>query len=103
MRKRLELKAARVRKGWTQLRLAAIMSVSQQTVAKWEQGRNAPSTLKKIRKLESVLDVPMELLFPDIFGDYIEKGGGPFEAQAARSFDRSRSGRAAQDKPVVGL
>lgn len=43
------------------------MSVSQQTIAKWEQGRNCPKTFKQIRLLENILDVPMQELFPDIF------------------------------------
>lgn len=67
MKRRLELKAARVRKGWTQLHLAIIMLVSQQTVAKWECGQVTPESFTKLRKLESVLDVPMEMMFPDIF------------------------------------
>lgn len=66
-KKRLELKAARVRKGLIQSDLAVIMSVSQQTIAKWEQGRSTPRTFKQIRMLENVLDVPMKILFPDIF------------------------------------
>lgn len=66
-KKRLELKAARVRKGLRQSDLAEIMTVSQQTIAKWEQGRNAPKTFKQIRMLENVLGVPMQDLFPDIF------------------------------------
>src|SRR5699024_10638452 len=66
-KKRLVLKAARVRKGLRQSDLAKIMAVSQQTIAKWEQGRNCSKTFKQIRLLENVLEVPMQELFPDIF------------------------------------
>lgn len=95
-KRRLELKAARVRKGWTQLHLAIIMSVSQQTVAKWEQGRNTPGTFKQLRRLESVLGVPMEVLFPDIFAQ------GGVETESG-SFNGGGSGGVAENKPVVGL
>lgn len=77
---RLELKAARVRKGWTQLHLAIVMSVSQQTVAKWELGYITPSTFKQLRLLESVLEMPMEKLFPDVF----DIGGGAVGIDGAR-------------------
>lgn len=65
---RLDLRAERVRKGWTQVRLARKMSVSQQTIAKWERGQCTPQTLGQIRRLQSLLDTPMETLFPDVFG-----------------------------------
>lgn len=67
MNRRLELKAARVRRGWTQLHLAMKMSVSQQTVAKWETGKNTPKHLSQIRKLEVLLSTPKDQMFPDIF------------------------------------
>lgn len=86
MERRLELKAARVRKGWTQLHLALAMGVSQQTVAKWERGHNAPATFAKLRRLENVLGVSKELMFPDIFG-----GGGGLE----QGVDSGRSSRLA--------
>lgn len=101
MKRRLELKAARVRKGWTQLHLAIVMSVSQQTIAKWERGINAPSTLKQIRKLEDVLGVPMEDLFPDIFRIYEE--GGATDGRTEGSSDGARGGGAASNQPLVSL
>lgn len=65
--KRLELKAARVRKGWTQLHLAIAVGVTQQTVAKWEIGKSGPKTFSQMRRVSSVLNAPMRELFPDVF------------------------------------
>lgn len=73
MRKRLELKAARVRKGMRQEDLAAVMSVSQQTIAKWEQGRAAPRSIRQIRQLSVALEKPMDALFPDIFAEEVAR------------------------------
>ena len=67
MKRRLELKAARVRKGWTQLHLAIVLGVSQQTIAKWEAGKNTPKSLKDMRRIEGVLGISMFDLFPDVF------------------------------------
>lgn len=71
MRNRLELKAARVRKGLRQSDLAELINVSQQTIAKWEIGKSSPRTLVMIRHLSTTLETPMETLFPDIFAEEV--------------------------------
>lgn len=66
-KRRLELKAARARKGWTQMHLALAVGVTQQTVAKWEVGKSGPKTFAQMRRVAAALDAPMKELFPDIF------------------------------------
>lgn len=52
----------------SQYQLAKVVGVSQQTIAKWEIGLTTPSHFTHLRVLETVLDTPAILLFPDIFG-----------------------------------
>jgi transcriptional regulator with XRE-family HTH domain len=69
MKKRLELKAARARRGWTQLHLAIAVGVTQQTIAKWETGQNSPKTFAQMRRVAQVLGAPMNTIFADILGE----------------------------------
>jgi transcriptional regulator with XRE-family HTH domain len=66
--KRVSLIMARLKKGYEQTEVANNMEVTQQTYSGWETGRATPSA-KKMAKLEKVLGVPKEKLFPDVFGD----------------------------------
>lgn len=65
--KRTALKIARIQNDMTQKDLALKIKVSQQTIAKWETGRACPSGFAQMRKLETTLGTPMQVLFPDIF------------------------------------
>lgn len=71
MRTRKELKIARIRAGLSQYQVAALVGVSQQTIAKWEIGKSSPRTLVMIRHLSTTLETPMETLFPDIFAEEV--------------------------------
>ena len=64
---RVMLKKARKRAGYTQLQMAIILGVSQQTVSKYEKAVIKPSHFRIIRDCERVLGVRAEHLFPDIF------------------------------------
>lgn len=67
MRTRKELKIARIRAGLSQYQVAALVGVSQQTIAKWELGITTPSHFSHLRALERSLDLQAEAMFPDIF------------------------------------
>lgn len=67
METRTELKIARIRAGYTQRSLSEQLSVSQQTVAKWEIGTTTPSHFSHLRALEELLATPACRMFPDIF------------------------------------
>lgn len=69
MKTRKQLKLARVAAGHSQKELASIIGVSQQTIAKWELGITTPSHFTHLRLIESALEQPADLLFPDIFED----------------------------------
>lgn len=62
------LKQARKSAGYTQLQMAVVLGVSQQTVSKYEKAVIAPSHFRIIRDCERLLGVRAEQLFPDIFG-----------------------------------
>lgn len=87
MRMRLVLKAARVGQGLTQHDVAHAMGVSQQTIAKWESGKAAPSRLETMRKLGRLLKAHPRDLFPDIF---YSEGGVLHEHHHIRSADSCR-------------
>ena len=57
------IRAARLRKGWTQLQLALEASVSPSTVARWERGGLPP--VRELIRLAGVLGVPAEDLVED--------------------------------------
>ena len=65
---RATLKEARKSAGYTQLQMAVILGVSQQTVSKYEKSVITPSHFRIIRDCERVLGVRAEYLFPDVFG-----------------------------------
>lgn len=65
---RSQLKAARIKAGFTQHQLAIRLGVSQQTVSKYEAEIITPGHFKTIRDFERVLGVEAKTLFPDIFG-----------------------------------
>lgn len=64
---RTALKLARIEANLTQKDLAAVIGVTQQTIAKWELGITTPSHFKHLRALETTLKKPAIALFPDIF------------------------------------
>lgn len=64
---RSQLKEARIKAGYTQQQIAVLLGVSQQTVSKHESATSVPSHFRIIRDYESLLGVPAEKLFPDIF------------------------------------
>lgn len=51
------LKAARLRKGWKQVKLAHVIGAHNVTVCKWEKGDKTPSLGYRLR-LAQVLDAP---------------------------------------------
>lgn len=57
-----DLKALRERSGLSQTELAAIVNVSQQSVAKWENGVNSPRT-DKIPEIAKALNCEISDLF----------------------------------------
>ena len=64
---RTALKAARKSAGYTQLQMAMILGVSQQTISKYEKAVITPSHFRIIRDCERLLGVRAEQLFPDVF------------------------------------
>jgi transcriptional regulator with XRE-family HTH domain len=69
MKKRYRLVEARGHR--TQIEIARMCGVAQQTYSHWETGRQSPP-IKKMLLLERVLGVPKEELFVDIFNSEIE-------------------------------
>ena len=65
---RSALKKARKSAGYTQLQMAVMLGVSQQTVSKFEKAVIKTSHFRIIRDCERLLGVRAEQLFPDIFG-----------------------------------
>ena len=57
-----DLKALRERSGLSQTELAAIVKVSQQSVAKWEKGVNSPRT-DKLPEIAKALNCEISDLF----------------------------------------
>lgn len=68
-KKRLALRAARVYLDLSQEALAAQIGVSQQTLAKYENGQALPRSFKTINELSRILNVPKAQLFPDLFAE----------------------------------
>ena len=64
---RSALKQARKSAGYTQLQMAVMLGVSQQTVSKYEKSVIKPSHFRIIRDCERLLGVRAEQLFPDVF------------------------------------
>lgn len=64
---RSQLKKARINAGYTQQQIAVHLGISQQTVSKHEAAKAMPGHFRIIREYESLLGVPAEKLFPDIF------------------------------------
>ena len=63
MDKRLNLKAARVRKDLTQAELADLVGVSRQTIVEWEKGHTTPD-ITTANHIAEILEEATELLFP---------------------------------------
>ena len=55
----------------TQIEIAKIVGVGQQTYSHWERGRSTPS-IAKMLLLEKVLNTPKEVLFFDVFNSPAE-------------------------------
>lgn len=60
----MNIKALRLKKGWTQQDFANKLGVSQQTIAKWENDKGMP-TADKLPAIAKVLCVPMEALYKE--------------------------------------
>ena len=56
---------ARKDNGWSQAKLAELVDVKQQAVFQWEKGITTP-TLKTLRRIAYVTDVPFEELCSDL-------------------------------------
>lgn len=59
---RIDVKALRTARGWTQAQLAERVGVSQGAVAHWDLGHREPTASNALR-LSQVFGVPMEALF----------------------------------------
>ncbi len=57
-------------KGYSQIELANLMSVTQQSISSWEVGRTTPKPYQ-MKKLAELLETEMDVLFYDVF--YIKK------------------------------
>lgn len=57
------IKAARDRKGWTQLQFALEANVSPSSVARWEGGK--PPPVRELMRVADLLDVPTSELVED--------------------------------------
>lgn len=60
----MNIKALRIKKGWTQQDFANKLGVSQQTIAKWENDKGMP-TADKLPAIAKALSVPMEALYKE--------------------------------------
>ena len=66
MREKRKFTQCREAKGYSQLELANIMSVTQQSVSSWEVGRTTPKPYQ-MKKLAELLETEIDVLFYDIF------------------------------------
>lgn len=66
MREKRKFTQCREAKGYSQLELANLMSVTQQSVSSWEVGRTIPKPYQ-MKKLAELLETEMDVLFYDIF------------------------------------
>lgn len=68
MREKRRLSLYRETKGYSQIEIANMMSVTQQSVSSWEVGRTNPKPYQ-MKKLAELLDVEIDVLFYDIFNE----------------------------------
>ena len=61
------IKNLRLKKGWTQQKLAEAAGVSYVTITKIEQGRSKEPTIQSMIKLADALDVSLDALVGRIF------------------------------------
>lgn len=66
MREKRKFTQFREASGYSQLELANLMSVTQQSVSSWEVGRTIPKPYQ-MKKLAELLQTEMAVLFYDIF------------------------------------
>ena len=79
---------ARKDNGWSQAKLAELVDVKQQAVFRWERGITTP-TLKTLRRIAYVTDVPFEELCSDSFSNDSAAESKPAagQEQAAANFN----------------
>lgn len=66
MREKRKFTQCREAKGYSQIELANLMSVTQQSISSWEVGRTTPKPYQ-MRKLAELLETEMDVLFYEMF------------------------------------
>lgn len=66
MREKRKFTQCREAKGYSQIELANLMSVTQQSISSWEVGRTIPKPYQ-MKKLAELLETEMDVLFYEMF------------------------------------
>ncbi|MBO0466651.1 helix-turn-helix transcriptional regulator [Enterococcus plantarum] len=71
MKQKKILSKFRDKKGYSQLEISSMMSVTQQSISSWETGRTIPKPYQ-MKQLAEILEVEMDELFYDFFNVSME-------------------------------
>lgn len=71
MKQKKILSKYRDKKGYSQLEISSMMSVTQQSISSWETGRTIPKPYQ-MKQLAEILEVEMDELFYDFFNVSME-------------------------------
>ncbi|MBS7577098.1 MULTISPECIES: helix-turn-helix transcriptional regulator [unclassified Enterococcus] len=66
MKEKRRLSLYREAKGYSQIEIAEMMSVTQQSISSWETGRTIPKP-HQMKLLSEILEVDLDELFYDVF------------------------------------